>query len=86
MLRQYHSKTAADKQYSTWSYKLGAEILTPVGRQQLFDSGVLHQYQYGGLYKPDTKIVARTTSQDRILKVWPYLLGILLNSLSEHGA
>ena len=35
---------------------------------RLFDSGVLHQYQYGGLYNPNTKIVARTTSQDRIIK------------------
>ena len=58
----------ADERYSTWSYELGAEILTPVGRQQLYDSGVLHQYQYGALYNPSTKIVARTTSQDRIIK------------------
>ncbi|MCJ1350130.1 MAG: hypothetical protein MMC33_000111 [Icmadophila ericetorum] len=51
-----------------WSYKLGAEILVPVGRKELFDNGVLHQYQYGGLYDPSTKIIARTTSEDRIIK------------------
>ena len=28
---------------NTWSYKLGAEILVPVGKQELFDSGTLHQ-------------------------------------------
>ena len=26
-----------------WSNKLGEEILVPVGHQELFDSGVLHQ-------------------------------------------
>jgi hypothetical protein len=25
-----------------WTYELGAEILVPRGRQELFDSGVLH--------------------------------------------
>lgn len=25
-----------------WKYELGAEILVPRGRQELFDSGVLH--------------------------------------------
>jgi hypothetical protein len=28
---------------NTWTYGLGAEILVPVGKQELFDSGVLHQ-------------------------------------------
>lgn len=28
---------------NTWNYKLGAEILVPVGKQELFDSGTLHQ-------------------------------------------
>ena len=53
---------------NTWTYKMGAEILVPVGRQQLFDSGVLHYYQYGQLYNTSTKIIARTTSEDRMLK------------------
>lgn len=26
-----------------WTYKLGASILVPVGKQELFDSGTLHQ-------------------------------------------
>ncbi|KAI9814627.1 MAG: hypothetical protein M1827_003183 [Pycnora praestabilis] len=59
---------------NTWSYKLGAEILVPVGNQELFDSGVLHQYEYGQLYNPNTKIVARTTSEDRMLKSAEYFL------------
>jgi len=52
-----------------WKYELGAEILVPRGRQELFDSGVLHYYQYGQLYNPNSKIIARTTTQDRMLKV-----------------
>ena len=53
---------------NSWSYGLGAEILVPVGRQELFDSGVLHYYNYGHLYNTSTKIIARTTTQDRMLK------------------
>jgi hypothetical protein len=44
-----------------WTYRLGAEILVPRGRQELFDSGVLHAYMYGRLYDPSTKIIVRTT-------------------------
>ncbi|ROW18131.1 hypothetical protein VPNG_00096 [Cytospora leucostoma] len=51
-----------------WSYKLGAEILVPKGRQELFDSGVLHSYMYSSLYNPRSKIIVRTTTQDRMLK------------------
>lgn len=57
-----------------WEYGLGAEILVPVGKQQLFESGVLHYYQYGQLYNPDTKIIARTTTQDRMLKSAEYFM------------
>ncbi|PYH98477.1 acid phosphatase, partial [Aspergillus ellipticus CBS 707.79] len=51
-----------------WTYLLGAEILTTRGRQDLFDSGVLNNFNYGHLYPNGTKIVARTTTQDRMLK------------------
>ncbi|SPN96746.1 related to phytase [Cephalotrichum gorgonifer] len=51
-----------------WKYQLGAEILVPKGRQELYDSGVLHSYMYSKLYDPNTKIIARTTTQDRMLK------------------
>ncbi|GAO18775.1 hypothetical protein UVI_02052590 [Ustilaginoidea virens] len=51
-----------------WQYQLGAEILVPKGRQELFDSGVLHNYMYGSLYNPHSKIIVRTTTQDRMLK------------------
>ena len=57
-----------------WSYNLGAEILVPIGRQELFDSGVLHYYDYGHLYNTSTKIIARTTSQDRMLKSAEYFM------------
>ena len=59
---------------NTWSYQLGAEILVPVGRQELFDSGVLHYYDYGHLYNTDTKIIARTTTEDRMLKSAEYFM------------
>ncbi|KUI67836.1 3-phytase A [Cytospora mali] len=51
-----------------WSYQLGAEILVPKGRQELFDSGILHSYMYSSLYNPNSKIIVRTTTQDRMLK------------------
>ncbi|KAJ6036510.1 hypothetical protein N7540_000789 [Penicillium herquei] len=51
-----------------WTYNLGEEILVPVGRQELFDSGVLNYYNYGHLYQNNTKIVARTTLQSRMLE------------------
>ncbi|KAL8965563.1 MAG: hypothetical protein Q9183_003784 [Haloplaca sp. 2 TL-2023] len=50
------------------------EILVPVGRQELFDSGVLHYYDYGYLYNTSTKIIARTTTQDRMLKSAEYFM------------
>ncbi|KAF2214126.1 hypothetical protein CERZMDRAFT_58067 [Cercospora zeae-maydis SCOH1-5] len=58
-----------------WTYKLGAEILVPVGKQELFDSGTLHQIMYGHLYKNNgTKIIARTTTEDRMRKSAEYFL------------
>ena len=57
-----------------WSYGLGREILVPVGRQELFDSGVLHYYDYGHLYSTSTNIIARTTTQDRMLKSAEYFM------------
>lgn len=50
------------------------EILVPVGRQELFDSGVLHYYNYAHLYNTSTKIIARTTTQDRMLKSSEYFM------------
>ena len=40
----------------------------------MFDSGVYHYYQYGKLYNTSTKIIARTTSQDRMLQATEYFL------------
>lgn len=59
---------------NTWSYKLGSEILVPKGRQELFDSGVLFYYNYAQLYNTSTKIIARTTTQDRMLKSAEYFM------------
>lgn len=51
-----------------WNYELGDEMLVARGRQELFDSGILHWYNYGRLHDPSTKIVARTTTQYRMLQ------------------
>ncbi|PQE03433.1 histidine acid phosphatase protein [Rutstroemia sp. NJR-2017a BBW] len=57
-----------------WKYQLGYEILVPRGRQELFESGILHYYQYAQLYNPYSKIIARTTTQDRMLKSAEYFM------------
>jgi len=59
---------------NTWTYKLGAEILVPIGKQEMFDSGVLHQYLYGHLYPNNGKIIARSTTQDRMTQSAEYFL------------
>ncbi|KAL4069727.1 histidine phosphatase superfamily [Scleroderma yunnanense] len=53
---------------STWTYKLGAAILTPFGRQALFNTGVAFRYRYGELLNAFTELpVFRTTSEDRMV-------------------
>lgn len=70
-----HNFTGALSFLNSWTYKLGAEILTPVGKQELFDSGTLHQIMYGHLYPNNgTKIYARTTTEDRMLKSAEYFM------------
>lgn len=51
-----------------WEYQLGAEELTARGRQDLFDSGILHWFNYGHLFDPSARTVARTTTQYRMLQ------------------
>ena len=55
---------------NNWKYELGHEILVPNGRKELFESGITHYYKYGQLYNPHSKIIVRTTTQDRMLKVF----------------
>jgi len=52
-----------------WTYKLGEEVLTPFGRQQLFDLGISTRLKYGFLLEnfTDSLPVFRTESQDRML-------------------
>jgi Histidine phosphatase superfamily (branch 2) len=71
---------------NTWSYNLGSEILVPIGRQELFDSGVLFYYNYGQLYNTSTKIVARTTTQDRMLKSAEYFMAGFFGLEWTHNA
>lgn len=55
-----------------WTYKLGAELLTPFGRAQNFLLGVEHRQLYGHLLNNFTARgrlpVFRTESQDRMVK------------------
>ncbi|KAH7092348.1 histidine phosphatase superfamily [Paraphoma chrysanthemicola] len=57
---------------SDWKYRLGAELLTPFGRSQLFMLGVAHRQLYGSLLNNFTEAgtipVFRTQSQDRMVK------------------
>ncbi|KAI0044628.1 phosphoglycerate mutase-like protein [Auriscalpium vulgare] len=53
---------------NTWTFKLGAEILTPLGRQQLYELGVNSRVRYGDLLKGFTDLpVWRTTSEARMV-------------------
>jgi len=51
-----------------WEYKLGAEILTPFGREQLFNLGVSFRTKYGHLLREGQRPVFRTESQVRRLQ------------------
>ncbi|KAF7329418.1 Acid phosphatase [Mycena kentingensis (nom. inval.)] len=53
---------------NTWEYKLGAEILSPFGRAELFELGVGFRIKYGNLLKGFANLpVWRTTSQERMV-------------------
>jgi hypothetical protein len=57
---------------NNWTYKLGAELLTPFGRSQNFNLGVAYRQLYGHLLNNFTEAgtipVFRTQSQDRMVK------------------
>ena len=57
---------------NSWTYNLGAELLTPFGRQQLFVEGVAARLMYGHLLNNFTESnqlpLLRTESQDRMVK------------------
>ncbi|TFK36825.1 histidine phosphatase superfamily [Crucibulum laeve] len=53
---------------NTWTFKLGAETLTPFGRSQMFNLGVGFRVRYGELLKRFQDLpVFRTTSEARML-------------------
>ncbi|KAI0066187.1 phosphoglycerate mutase-like protein [Artomyces pyxidatus] len=53
---------------NTWVYKLGGEILTPFGRQEMYSLGVGTRMRYGDLLKGFSDLpVWRTTSQERMV-------------------
>ncbi|EAT81332.2 hypothetical protein SNOG_11624 [Parastagonospora nodorum SN15] len=58
-----------------WKFMLGAEILVPNGKAELFQSGTLHYYQYGHLYPNNgSKIIVRSTTQRRMYESAEYFL------------
>ncbi|KAF2808206.1 phosphoglycerate mutase-like protein [Mytilinidion resinicola] len=60
---------------NSWKYGMGEETLVPIGKQELFNSGTLHYYQYGHIYPNNgRKIVARTTTEKRMLESAEYFL------------
>lgn len=80
-LKNYTTGVLGDVDFSgdlsflnNWNYKLGQEILVPVGKEELFESGTLHQYGYGHLYPNDGKIIARSTTQRRMIESAEYFL------------
>ncbi|KAJ7291916.1 histidine phosphatase superfamily [Mycena rebaudengoi] len=53
---------------NTWTYKLGAETLTPFGRSEMFNLGVGFRIKYGELLKHAKDLpVFRTTSEARMV-------------------
>ncbi|KAJ7115640.1 phosphoglycerate mutase-like protein [Mycena crocata] len=53
---------------NTWTYKLGAETLTPFGRAEMFNLGMGFRVKYGELLKQATDLpVFRTTSEERMV-------------------
>nr|GAT44528.1 acid phosphatase [Mycena chlorophos] len=53
---------------NTWEYRLGAEILTPFGRAQMYELGVGFRVKYGELLHGFTDLpVWRTTSEERMV-------------------
>ncbi|GLB35545.1 putative phosphoglycerate mutase-like protein [Lyophyllum shimeji] len=68
-----HWNASGDLEFlNDWTYKLGEEILTPFGRQQLYDLGISMRLKYGFLLKNFTESntipVFRTESQHRMLQ------------------
>ncbi|QRW13206.1 histidine phosphatase family containing protein [Ceratobasidium sp. AG-Ba] len=71
-----------------WSYALGAEILTPFGRHQLYDLGVSMRMRYGFLLQNFTQTntvpVFRTESQNRMLEsAMNFALGFFGNPIGN---
>jgi hypothetical protein len=51
-----------------YMYTLGSDVMLPQGRLELYQHGVDEWYRYGQLYDPSSKIIIRSTTQDRMVK------------------
>ncbi|KAI0030935.1 phosphoglycerate mutase-like protein [Vararia minispora EC-137] len=69
---------------ATWEYKLGAEILTPLGRQQLYDLGVNARVRYGVLLKGFTDIPVWRTTSEGVLQFAAGFFGVQQFTTSYH--
>ena len=57
---------------NTFKFELGAEILVARGREELFQNGIQQYYKYGRMYNTSSKILIRSTTQDRMVKSAEY--------------
>jgi Histidine phosphatase superfamily (branch 2) len=71
-VRRHWFHVADRSKYTSISFFFGCSLIKWIFR--LFDSGVLHYYQYGQLYDISRKIIARSTTQDRMTKSAEYFL------------
>lgn len=51
---------------NSWTYKLGEEILTPFGRQQLYDLGVSMRMKYGFLLNVEIIFASLIFAHERV--------------------
>ncbi|KAL3483516.1 histidine phosphatase superfamily [Aspergillus germanicus] len=71
---------------NNYSLKLGVNSLVPKGRQELFESGVLHFYNYGKLYRNSSKLLVRSTTVERVVKsTQNFLAGFFGLDWQEHA-
>ena len=69
-----------------WTYDLGTAVLVPIGKQQLYDSGVFLTMQYGNLLQSKEKLVYRSTSQTRMTEsALSFLEGVYGGDWKEHA-
>ncbi|KAI0316502.1 phosphoglycerate mutase-like protein [Amylostereum chailletii] len=67
-----------------WTFKLGAEILTPLGREQLYMLGVNARVRYGGLLKAFNELPVWRTTSEGVLQFAAGFFGVQQYQTSYH--